>query len=650
MKSLQQRHPRAVELAQEEELCNLRNCIVQQQGNGEEFECIPETDNATTEEVQEMVGESTQEKSTASPSINHTHQHSMSQLFTSISVARPLEGEEVEILQMWCIMALHAVYNLVHAERVLSLVIPLYYYFKMILLFILFVPGTKIPNFLFGTVVVPAIDWTHKLSAKTKICDYETAKDQVVLFLQLLPLHIVDVLLLPGTFSMDLQVRLSQTETPTSLCLGNHTESRVSEDTPILSCVYDASISMMHTDEQHISSTPPQFSTPDASIIWTNLDATPNAPISRKEPMAPVKAKCATRSRSTFLLSTSPSIQGGNKEVSVGSPRRHQEEHLGSPTPRSPLEDSFLSTASPVAQSRVYASGILLRNFSREHGDLSYIQTSNKGSRTESTSPSSATLSSTISPLKPVQLSWGESSETLDIDVNPTFSDDQESIESQAQESEDESCGSSSYSSSDEDFNSFDHLGRTGRISSTGSTDSEIYICDNFNGSEDDLSHALSSTRSRVSDVMRTLITGDTNIRVRDFLFDLNLPCTSPSAATVDAERDSSLPSQGSLGPVPPSDHKRSHDSRTQPYLGNNSEKSEEDKRRISQSTSPKTMTRSKNLKTLFHESRDGSSSASESSNSINGRVQVEKDCAHVTKRRSARLRHKATNAAKRWR
>jgi len=217
-----------------------------------------------------------------------------------------------------------------------------------------------------------------------------------------------------------------------------------------------------------------------------------------------------------------------------------------------------------------------------------------------------------------VQLSWGESSETLDIDVNPTFSDDQESIESQAQESEDESCGSSSYSSSDEDFNSFDHLGRTGRISSTGSTDSEIYICDNFNGSEDDLSHALS--------------------------------CTSPSAATVDAERDSSLPSQGSLGPVPPSDHKRSHDSRTQPYLGNNSEKSEEDKRRISQSTSPKTMTRSKNLKTLFHESRDGSSSASESSDSINDRVQVEKDCAHVTKRRSARLRHKATNAAKRWR
>lgn len=101
-----------------------------------------------------------------------------------------------EILQLWSLYAFQIMFSRV--EWIASFV-PFYYYFKMILLLVTFVPGTKFPNYWFELILIPFMHYAHRILNS----DWKGfIKKEAIL----LPFQLIDLFLLPGFFTSDQQI------------------------------------------------------------------------------------------------------------------------------------------------------------------------------------------------------------------------------------------------------------------------------------------------------------------------------------------------------------------------------------------------------------------------------------------------------------
>ena len=94
-----------------------------------------------------------------------------------------------EIPQLWTLLACHTIYAGV-LESLVSWV-PFYYYAKMLLLLVTFIPGTRFPNYWFECWLVPGIDRLHSALD----VDWRT---HLMHQLRYLPLLLLDLLFVPG--------------------------------------------------------------------------------------------------------------------------------------------------------------------------------------------------------------------------------------------------------------------------------------------------------------------------------------------------------------------------------------------------------------------------------------------------------------------
>lgn len=179
----------------------------------------------------------------------------------------PVDEVDFELLQLWCLLAFHTVLVYSGVEAVLGFIIPFYYYFKMVLCIATFLPGTKVPNFLFHVAVVPAIESLHTLVTSDLPSLLHFLKDE----LHILPLKLVDWLFLPGAFCLDLPMNDSNVDVSSS---DEDDETEIAVE-----------LSEINNEENTPQNTPlpPQmddFSTPPPTFSPTNR--TPLAPVKRK--------------------------------------------------------------------------------------------------------------------------------------------------------------------------------------------------------------------------------------------------------------------------------------------------------------------------------------------------------------------------------
>ena len=100
-----------------------------------------------------------------------------------------LPSLDEEIPQLWTLIACHTIYAGV-LECLVSW-LPFYYYAKMLLLLVTFIPGARFPNFWFESCLVPGIDRLHSALD----VDWRTYLTHQ---LRYLPLLLLDLLFVPG--------------------------------------------------------------------------------------------------------------------------------------------------------------------------------------------------------------------------------------------------------------------------------------------------------------------------------------------------------------------------------------------------------------------------------------------------------------------
>lgn len=106
---------------------------------------------------------------------------------------------DMEILQLWALYAVHKIYVDLGVEWFASF-LPLYYYFKMIILIVTTIPHTRFPNFWFDTILVP---FMHKCHDCMDLDWRGTLWREVVV----LPFRILDMTIMPGILCDDDDLR-----------------------------------------------------------------------------------------------------------------------------------------------------------------------------------------------------------------------------------------------------------------------------------------------------------------------------------------------------------------------------------------------------------------------------------------------------------
>mmetsp|Transcript_16791 Transcript_16791/g.23648 ORF Transcript_16791/g.23648 Transcript_16791/m.23648 type:complete len:711 (+) Transcript_16791:348-2480(+) len=344
------------------------------------------------------------------------------------SLKKSAHSMDIEVLQLWSLLAFHTVFVQIGIEGILNC-FPFYYCFKMILMVITFLPGTKFPNFWFEVILVPGMERVHQA------CDVGVVG--VVKFqVKMLPLRILD-LFLPGIAEPDdedgersygtvRRLREKQLEESSSeLALtASSTDSFIGNDeTDCLSEIYgedkaeDSDSGKETTDSQPNAVESNKDSSSDNCIemesdeMRTKLEHWKkekkcNSPTRNKaspvdrcvSPRTPNSTMRHRRSnnitsdsrdrRKTFSASRTNNNELGQhvspdkgekqrerRKVTEASPRGSR--RVSSGTPKSsnlsseptsrPLTRRSSSMSSPVAKSRITASSMQLRQFSRVH-------------------------------------------------------------------------------------------------------------------------------------------------------------------------------------------------------------------------------------------------------------------------------------------
>ena len=314
---------------------------------------------------------------------------------------------DLEILQTWSLIAFLTIYNVIGIETILS-VFPLYYYFKMILILITAIPSTKFPNFWCEVLLIPMMQKCHEL------IDLDW-KYILIRELIMFPWRILDVSIMPGLLCDEKTIeevkrqRMIQIQSATYCNL---------KDVFRNALLYNNN--KKEDDDIHITD---DMILKHDEIVNLQSDLSNNSNINNND--------------------------NDDDDTIVSIPSNI-------PT------TGIMSPSSPIARSRVAASSLHLRKFSRDHQQ--HQQHSNQ---------------------------------------------QQTTINSRSHDNENVNC----------DDESSDH-----------DTDDK-YIIEFDENDNIEIHHP--SKRTSLNQRLRSFITGDSNIRLRDYLFDVDLP-SAPS-------RDSNL-------------------------------------------------------------------------------------------------------------
>ena len=384
-----------------------------------------------------------------------------------------------EILQLWALYALHVLYVSSGAEWFISF-FPLYYYLKMIILLITAIPATKFPNFWFEIALVPMMQRAHELLN----VDWKGFLEKEVV---LLPWQILDLFILPGLIS-DAEAmivkKLREEQLREALALAaQHT------------FVYES-------NDEDVDDKP----TPTTTTT-TSKDSPRSEPSSKPSPEK----------------SPSPS----RRRVKV---------------PPIPLSSITL----PVARSRVAASSLHLRKFSIEHRHSApSTSTRTKVRPTPETASPPKRQSTNTSARRTSKIPSGPNSgvnsgvnRRKTMDKTDTMQDNASTNKSVRRPPMVAFKQTQASALSQKLKSPVRSLKPEERISISKREKDANHLRSLMQDDDDDMS--ISSRRSSVGTSVRKFITGDQNIRIRDFLFDLELP-SIPSPKRVSNADDFSV-------------------------------------------------------------------------------------------------------------
>jgi hypothetical protein len=350
-----------------------------------------------------------------------------------------------EILQLWALYSFHKIYAYSGAEWFVSC-FPFYFYIKLIMLIALGIPGTKFPNFWFEIVLVPLMNHIH-------VCLNLNWREMVQKEAVLLPWRLLDLFILPGLIS-DEEAKVVKRIRDEQLREALKGDCVPRED----NILEDADGEF----KENINVIPNREESP--RLIRKQLE-----PLSTNSPgRSPVKSK------------------GQRKSASIKS-------------------SSFTS---PVARSRVAASSLHLRKFSRDHHLPVSESTKSKSRPTPENPMQLPKIHDTVKYPSSTNLSTPKSKATRTT----------RKIKERIDDKDDGSIATkSSRRPPTVAFKRPSKSSRKEHQFSKRENDANSAVAD----FDDDMS--ISSRRS-VGSGMRRFITGDDNIRIRDFLFDLELP------------------------------------------------------------------------------------------------------------------------------
>lgn len=434
------------------------------------------------------------------------------------------ETKYPDILEIWCIIALHTLYIRSGAEAYLSY-IPFYFYVKMIALAIFFfLPsshGGNVPAcYLFENIVIKSVDYVHEYLFDFDYISF--TKKQ----LKILPWRLID-LFFPGTLILSPNIN--------SIKLINQRRALWFQRKEEIELA-------MSTNPFYLSSNnyvSPSFHSPMPPT--SPLPTTPS-PITRSS--SPKKIKSIVR-KSSYGMNNSPKSASSTSS----SQKRKVSFQIDTTTP-SPSMTQPASTFTPVSQRKLKSSSLHLKQFSRTHpqhtnrySSPATMQSAQSPSRTKkqnNTSPQQK-RPSIESPRQTAK------SRALALANRNNFMSPTESIITRRRRRKNPK--KRTVSSPDNSSKSKDNdqkktvLSSVENISNRKSSSSSKKII------SDDSSTSFSSpniklqpltppstvtkirnalSRKSIGNALRSVVAGDSNIRLRDFLFDLDLIPGSP--------------------------------------------------------------------------------------------------------------------------
>jgi hypothetical protein len=407
-----------------------------------------------------------------------------------------MELHDWEILQLWALYAFHTLYIYSGLEWFVSFV-PLYYYMKMILLVITFlIPNTKFANFWFELLLVPMMQRVHEILN----LDWKTLLYQEMI---LLPWQILDLFLLPGLMSDQeamrvMTLRQCQLEQVTA---GPYIYVEKNNENDDTSCTKDRS----HDSSCH-----------QVSASLTPVQATTVETATTARAAAAAAAAETTTSPTKILDNVATKDRRGSSQPSATSSS-------------SPLSSSLVSSSftSPIARSRVAVSSLHLRKFSRDHHNhnsnnasiasrtRSKTQAPPSPERIHDTKHSKTTKNNNLHKRPPPSVAFKQTKASI-LSSNPTVSNkntNRKSVQKSTSTIRRRKGGPKPESS----------IFRPPSLSSHRD-DSENDLISPPTATTTTTSSTTSSKRKSMGKSVRKFITGDDNIRIRDFLFDLDLP------------------------------------------------------------------------------------------------------------------------------
>ncbi len=341
------------------------------------------------------------------------------------------DGNDLEILQLWSLFASLTIYNQSGIESIISMFIPLYYYFKMILILITVIPSTKFPNFWCEILLIPMMSKCHEMMD----LDWNSIVQREMI---MMPWRILDVTIMPGL--------LCDEETVEEVKRRRWLQMKMRHVQNVKDIMKDIPNNNNHHQEVKGEESKEKV------IMIENISDESN------------------------------DYNDGNNNGNISPSSINNTSHHDS------------SFTSPVARSRVAASSLHLRKFSRDHKNHNY-------SPHHHHLPARGGVS--VPPMSAFQRNTILTTATTIDENNPSLDDDQEYI----------------------------------TTNSLIDDDDEYYNNDTNNNHENNNDE---KRRESLNHRIRNFITGDSNIRIRDYLFDVDLPSV-PSRDSISTTNNNNI-------------------------------------------------------------------------------------------------------------
>eukprot|EP00551_Chaetoceros_affinis_P006904 CAMPEP_0203680872 /NCGR_PEP_ID=MMETSP0090-20130426/40926_1 /ASSEMBLY_ACC=CAM_ASM_001088 /TAXON_ID=426623 /ORGANISM="Chaetoceros affinis, Strain CCMP159" /LENGTH=545 /DNA_ID=CAMNT_0050549145 /DNA_START=18 /DNA_END=1655 /DNA_ORIENTATION=+ len=414
-------------------------------------------------------------------------------------------NNDLEILQLWSLIAFLTIYEQSGIERVISF-FPLYYYFKMIIMIITAIPSTKFPDFWCELLLVPMMKKFHELMD----LDWKTFLEREVV---LLPWRILDLTILPGVFCDDLL--LEEVKLRRLMQIQKAIEDGNDGGFGNGRCYDDDETEQIHEGKDDVDNTNAD-SEDDIGIDNIEGDEgsiTETAPIDLNtiDEQSKLLIQTSPKEGPTHSPSKSPSPRS-----SKSTPKQKQPQNRKTPATSTRRQTSITS---PVARSRVAASSLHLRKFSRDHKPSS-------GLLRETKAMTMRNKKDGVSPGKQRITSPGKGrTKTASTRSNATTRSRVKAPPRSAFQRTKVSPTKEKSPKTKADPNENDERESTEK-------DTFHTLIDETDNDDDSYGDEMRG-RDSLGNRLRNFITGDTNIRIRDYLFDLDLPAAPSRDSTM---------------------------------------------------------------------------------------------------------------------